>query len=331
MLQGGVCSYYHLKMSTLKAMQLRVNWLNARNEYVDSLPQLYQYFRLTANKNAQTSPDAWATLRQSYDPTWSSSPPSPILNLPLWVHRVTLPFRNWEKWLTQREVSPNGNVVPVYQLESTTTFDFFNFKAMEALRTDRLNGSNYMYFDVDSNFIQGGSNDIQIKITYLDNFAGNWGIEYDAAGTQVYKPSNEIINLNDNTWKTVSININDAGFTDRQAGGMDFRIYNGGTNDISVRFVRVVKTENPTTYKKNIDKIFPISIYPNPSNSILNIESIHPIAEVTITNILGQIVYENIENAKTVNISNFTNGVYFISVRLKSDTKKYTLKFIKTD
>jgi len=331
MLQGGVCSYYHLKMSTLKAMQLRVNWLNTRNEYVDSLPQLYQYFRLTANKNVHMSPDAWAVLRQSYDPTWSSIPPSPILNSPLWVHRVTLPFRNWEKWLTQREVLPNGNVVPVYQLASNTTFDYFNFKALEALRTDRVNGSNYMYFDVDSNFIQGGVNDVQIKITYLDNFSGNWGIEYDAAGTQVYKPSTQITNLNDNKWKTITININDAGFTDRQAGGMDFRIYNGGTNDISVRFARVIKTANPITSTSNIAKISPISIYPNPSNSILNIESITPIAEVIITNTLGQIVYKNSSNTKNLNISHLTNGVYFISVKQKSDMKVYTLKFIKTD
>jgi hypothetical protein len=247
------------------------------------------------------------------------------------VHRVTLPFRNWEKWLTQREVSPNGKVVPVYQLANTTTFDYYNFKAMEALRTDLANGSNYMYFDVDSNFIQGGTNDVQIKVTYLDNFAGNWGIDYDAAGTQVYKLSTQITNLNDNEWKTISINIGDAGFTDRQAGGMDFRIYNGGTNDISVRFVRVIKTVNPTTGISNIEKISPISIYPNPSNSILNIESITPIAEVIITNTFGQIVYKNSSDTKNINISDLTNGVYFISLKVKSDMKIYTLKFIKTD
>ena len=89
--------------------------------------------------------------------------PNPIINSPLWTSRVTLPFRNWEKWLKQREVLPEGKVVPVYQLNSNTAFDFYNLKAEEALRTDRINGGNYIYFDVANSFIQGGNNDIKIK------------------------------------------------------------------------------------------------------------------------------------------------------------------------
>jgi hypothetical protein len=313
---GSVCSYYHIKMSTLRAMQLRVNWLNVRDSLITYDPSLFQYFRLTANKTAKTSPDAWASLRQVNDPLFSTIPPTPILNSPRWIHRVTLPYRNWEKWLTQREVLPNGKTVPVYQLNTNHLFDYYNFKAFEALRTDRVNGSNYIYFNVDSDFISGGTNNVQIKITYLDNFNGNWWVEYDAAGSQIYKQSAQITNANNNTWKTVTISISDAGFTDRQSEGMDFRIYNGGSNDLTVRFVRVIKNNNlilGATENSSNDE-FDITIYPNPATTILTIHSQKAFDRISITNILGQTVLKSTGKEQSIDISLLENGVYFVMV-----------------
>jgi Secretion system C-terminal sorting domain len=328
---GGACSYYHIKMSTIKAMQLRINWLNVRDSLITYDPTMFQYFRLTANKTAKTSPDAWASLRQAYDPLFSAIPPAPILNSPRWVHRVTLPYRNWEKWLTQREVLPDGKSVPTYQLNSNSLFDFYNFKAFEALRTDRINGSNYIYFNVDSSFIRGGINNVQIKVTYLDNFAGNWWIEYDAAGSQVYQATTPIINSNNNGWKTVTFNINNAGFMDRQNGNMDFRIYNGGNSDISVRFVRVIKNNNPalSINEGKINSIEnDIAIYPNPTNSILNIESEIEFSEIMITDLLGKLIIEKKGAFTSIDVKNLVNGVYFVSLKAKNG-QQLNSKFIK--
>ena len=52
-----------------------------------------------------------------------------------------------------------------------------------------------------------------------------------------------------------------------------------------------------------------IRIYPNPSSSIVNIDYSEEL-EVRIFNILGQQVLES--NSKTINISNFENGTYFL-------------------
>jgi hypothetical protein len=332
---GGVCSYYHIKMSTLKAMQLRVNWLNVRDSLIKYDPKLFQYFRLTANKTAKTSPDAWAVLRQSYDPLFTATPPAlpaPVLNSPNWVHRVTLPYRNWEKWLTQREVLPDGKTVPVYQLSTKNLFDYYNFKAFEALRTDRANGSNYMYFAVDDAFMKGGTNNIQIKITYLDNFAGKWWVEYDAAnGDLATKKSVEISNTNNNKWKTITLNIPDAGFSNRQNGGMDFRIYNGGNSDISVRFVRVIKVNSLTNLVEPDKKAQnDIKIYPNPANNILNIESDLIFSAISITDVFGKLIFET-TNIKTVNISGFPKGIYFIKFKVKASSLVFVNKFIKNE
>jgi Secretion system C-terminal sorting domain len=328
----GLCNYYHIKMSTLKAMQLRVNWLNVTDTMITYNPNLFQYFRLTANKSAETSPDAWVCLRQTYDPLFSNIPPTPVLNSNQWIHRVTLPYRNWEKWLTQREVLTNGNTVPVYQLNTSNTFDYYNFKAFEALRTDKDNGSNYMYFNLDSNYIFGGSNDIQLKITYLDNFSGNWWVEYDAAGSQIFKQSSQITNINNNIWKTVTINIPDAGFTNRQNGGMDFRIYNGGTNDITVRFVRVIKNINPILSTNNYEFEMPtISLFPNPTNNMLSIETDQLFNKIIITNLVGQKIFEKSYNFETqgtqIDLSDLENGVYLVYIYIGD--KYYTNKILK--
>ncbi len=310
-----ICTYYHIKMSTLKALQLRVNWLNTRDGLVNFDPNLFEYARKTMNKSVEKSPDAWAVLRQVNDAYLTSSTTIPVLNSRQWVNRVTLPYRNWEKWLMQRSVSPDGEVVPVYQLNSTHPFDTYNFKAFEALRTDMANGANYMYFNVDSSFIYGGSTSVQIKITYLDNFNGNWWLEYDASGSQVYKPTTKITNLNNNTWRTITINIPDAGFTNRQNGGMDFRIYNGGRSDLTVRFVRVIKTIDPVVSIEHIDNDFNgINIYPNPANTLLTINASKAFSKVTITNIAGQIVFETQSYKNSIDISKFINGVYFVNV-----------------
>ena len=52
-----------------------------------------------------------------------------------------------------------------------------------------------------------------------------------------------------------------------------------------------------------------IRIYPNPSSSIVNIDYTEEL-EVRIFNILGQQVLES--NSKTINISNFEKGTYFL-------------------
>ncbi len=69
------------------------------------------------------------------------------------------------------------------------------------------------------------------------------------------------------------------------------------------------------------------SIYPNPTSDYLFIDNIsNIISEYTITNINGQVVkFEKYQNK--IDVSNLTNGIYFISVNDKNT--KSTLKFIK--
>ena len=76
-----------------------------------------------------------------------------------------------------------------------------------------------------------------------------------------------------------------------------------------------------------------ITIYPNPSSTILNIHSQLSIlnSQLLITDILGNDVYKETLNGidNSVDVSHLSNGVYFYEVR--SEMKEVRGKFIKTN
>jgi hypothetical protein len=71
-----------------------------------------------------------------------------------------------------------------------------------------------------------------------------------------------------------------------------------------------------------------ITIFPNPSNTDITINNIPTNAIIEIHNILGEkIVSRQSEgNTNTLNVSNFSNGTYF--VKINTDSKSYTKKLI---
>jgi len=60
-----------------------------------------------------------------------------------------------------------------------------------------------------------------------------------------------------------------------------------------------------------------IRIYPNPSSSLVNIDDSEEL-EVRIFNILSQQVLKS--NSKTINISNFKKGTYFLITKDKNNS-----------
>lgn len=64
-----------------------------------------------------------------------------------------------------------------------------------------------------------------------------------------------------------------------------------------------------------------ITIYPNPTNGILNINSnINSITKVIIYDILGKVVLERSNNFEQLNISNLTNGLYLVKISTENKT-----------
>ena len=74
-----------------------------------------------------------------------------------------------------------------------------------------------------------------------------------------------------------------------------------------------------------------ISIFPNPTNDILNITSSETISVIEIVNVMGQIVLQmdvNSDNA-VCNVSNLSNGMYFIRIYGNENGNIYTKKLTK--
>lgn len=81
------------------------------------------------------------------------------------------------------------------------------------------------------------------------------------------------------------------------------------TNTVTTTVVEILGV-----YEATIDGL---SIYPNPSDGILNIKSNVPIVQVHIHNQLGQLVLEenNFEGIETIQIDNLNQGLYFVQLK----------------
>ena len=225
--------YHWIKLATLNMLRLRMNWVFLGDYRV--APDLLQYMRRTMGRKVQESPDAWVALRQSRDSYLVSDQ----------LGDGTENIRNFERWLYQRDLAPDGKTVAAHRIEPPAQFRELNGGSWEALRTDHAHGSDFIYFNVDDQFMKGGRNPVMVKVTYLDDHAGEWRLEYDAGAKAVWKQSKPIQNIQDGKWKTVSFQLDDAAFENRQRGWADFRIANDGQHDLTVRFVRLIKTEAP--------------------------------------------------------------------------------------
>jgi hypothetical protein len=241
-------------MATLKSLQLRMNWINISDVSYLLGPQVVEYARKVMGKTVTDSPDAWVVLRQWNDSTYFGDTLPPYSaslglsrpdydKLDLFFKNAQLPYRNWERWLTQSEIAPNGLTKATQQIRSIGQFDRWNGLSYEAIRTDHQNQSDYIYFNIDDRFTAGYRGGLELKVTYLDDSNASWGIEYNASDGNAYKKTASITNQNSGKWKTITFTITDAAFANRQQGQMDFRLFNGGQQDLTVRLVRLVKLQ----------------------------------------------------------------------------------------
>jgi hypothetical protein len=79
----------------------------------------------------------------------------------------------------------------------------------------------------------------------------------------------------------------------------------------------------------DFESISDLSIYPNPVETLLNIQLTNNtvIDKIIITDSAGRRVKEQNSSAKFINVDNLATGVYFIQIH--SGNKKWRNKFIK--
>ena len=128
---------------------------------------------------------------------------------------------------------------------------------------------------------------------------------------------------------------NNAHITGNFVYTQDFNPDAGINNLTSVAFIDafILKTGIATFIVNSINELNEIAfnVYPNPSNSVINVACLSFTKNPTtleITNTLGQVILSKTltNNNTQINISDFVEGIYYIT--LKTDNKKTTQKLI---
>lgn len=96
-------------------------------------------------------------------------------------------------------------------------------------RTNEGDGNPYMWFKIDNGYINGGTNQVNIDVTYFDIGADKWSLQYDStSGMKDAVPNGSgnayVQKANTRTWKTATFTITDGRFANTLTGGADFRV-----------------------------------------------------------------------------------------------------------
>jgi hypothetical protein len=203
--------------------------------------KLRDWFRQGAGYPINQAPDAWASLQLFYDGCYNGT------------HR----YHNYERFLVQREHESNGRTIPSEIDKKTWPDVHYGFCTVDPAKGVTLNAvthfarrtnhpaSDFMYFDVDSRFAAPSQNRFLIAVTYLDTGNAQWELQYSTP-TQNQKSTPKVLNTSPATpqIKTAIFTLSDVSF--RGAFGdpthpKDFRIFNGGSSDVTIRMVRVIR------------------------------------------------------------------------------------------
>lgn len=103
---------------------------------------------------------------------------------------------------------------------------------------------------------------------------------------------------------------------------VDFSFDNYGSS-FFVDNVTIIDLENLGLTENNKN---PISIYPNPSSTYININTTEKIKTVTVTDLTGKIIL-NQQDSNKIDIHHLSNGVYLININ--TDNSQSIQKFIK--
>ena len=160
----------------------------------------------------------------------------------------------------------------------------------------------------------GGSN-----ATYNYN-----GIGY--AGNLPVEPNRRILTYYplSNSWDTVSFPEINMDFRGVATFGCQM-ILVGGMDANQKVSKRTLKIDcNPNSVQESVIQNS-IRIWPNPASSTVKITGVENHTEITIYSVLGKVVLHQEMNRNAINVSNFSNGLYFLKVGTSS-TKKLIIR-----
>ncbi|HFC00174.1 MAG TPA: T9SS type A sorting domain-containing protein, partial [Phaeodactylibacter sp.] len=154
----------------------------------------------------------------------------------------------------------------------------------------------------------------------------------DLGGTLQMEASVLPVNANNATytWSVIggtgSATINSSGLLTAMADGtVTVTASSVDGSGVSGNAVITISNQNVGIKEQNI--IRNLSIYPNPTNAQVIIESDKQIEAITVLDIMGKTVKTIVEPTNTVNLSDLTKGIYFLKIQI--DNTLVSKKIIK--
>ena len=360
----------HHYVSTLRALQSRRNWLYyVGRSYiynVKNIRELTRYAQLSAGKTKLNSPDAWVWLRQCEANARYIEYKSDKINFPEKVrHSGTITIKNFERWLEQYDVKPDGNTIPVQfwlgniyasawdgisRLDNVVFNQWVQATESEnieywARRTDAANDQNSIYFNIDNDWFQDHQHAARLLISFIDTNNSTWLVEYDDLNGN-RQLSQNVITGNSNELKTVSFELNikaNNGFPEET----DFRIKRIAGGDAVIHLVRLVKVQDELgtsvdNFKPAKEETNEINVtnYPNPVSLETTIEYSLPKAGmvmIKIYNIQGREIKSLFNDYETEGIHTISwnatndqgnklpNGIYIVNVKTSEETRVHRI------
>lgn len=229
---------YAVTQTNLKSLQLRANWIYVvpGDSGLEALPEHWHWVRLSLGRTASTTPDVWAQLREASDEYWRDNDEAPFTTPASWPGKPWV--RNLERWLVQRDV-PGGRAYRASVDVRRGVLAPENGTAHEGLSTRVAAGDTAIHLDVDDRFAAAVAarpdSPVQVQITYWDA-GGAFRVVTGAGSSATVTPGGT------RRWRTAIFRVRADALRDSLAGGTDLAVQAAGRQDVTVWFVRVVRT-----------------------------------------------------------------------------------------
>ncbi len=139
---------------------------------------------------------------------------------------------NYEKHL--RQIRPDETSIGLWHTGPTASI-YGRF----ARSTKVDDGKNALYFDLDDEFYTA-SQPVAVKVIWLDQGSAAWELRYDAKD-QADKTAFAVQNSNSGEWKSKTIMLTDANFSNQSENGSDLYLINTSNEDVTFHLIELEK------------------------------------------------------------------------------------------
>ncbi|MCM8525317.1 MAG: beta-galactosidase [Lentisphaeraceae bacterium] len=218
--------------SCLRTLQMRRNWMAVGPKYYDRLeafdPAFLRWVELSLGQTGKSSKDAWCWLREGYRPG---------------IDGPVKAIKNIERWLTQRDSSPNAISKPAKKVDlgpAESHWSIAKGHEFHARKPDTSKGSDTLNFFVDKEFLSyGKSHKITLLVSWVDSPQSSWRLVYNGSSGKV---KSKAVGGTGNEIHTAVFEIEDLKL-DEDEKSPDFQIVQEKGKEAVITFLRIVKAE----------------------------------------------------------------------------------------